>query len=218
MEWINEGKPHSGVHEDSLFDEPQVPRREKERAKTAERVAPIFEKGKEGERNKTPAGNVDDLFGDDEDIYGATPKAARTQATAPAVGGGTSLFGPAKNTGGDEEFPDDDIDALLAEEESMRTSKPAAKPVVQQDDDMDDMDALLAEEEATRVEKPAATTTKPSGGKDDDDMDDIDALLAEEEAMRAEKPKEVVSKLPAVQSQEFDDDMEAMAEMDGLWD
>jgi len=219
MEWINEGKPRSSVHEDSLFDEPPVPGREQQKGKTAERVAPIFEK-REGERMKTPVVRGEtELFGeeDEEDIYGASPRGVRTQqATATTGGGGSSLFGPARSMG-DDDFPDDDIDALLAEEESMRTSKPAAKPTAPQDEDMDDMDALLAEEEAMRVEKPAAaTTTKASAGQDDD-MDDIDALLAEEEAMRVEKPAKIVSK-PVVQSQEFDDDLEAMAEMDGLWE
>lgn len=143
MDWINEGKPTSSVHEDSIFDEPELPAREGVevpeggREKTPQRIAPIFERTVT-ERPKTPSGaNLDDIFGDD-DLYDATPKAVRTkevtQSNSAENGGLTSIFGPRKATPDDQlpdEFPDD-LDDLLAEEEMMQnTSKTAtntAKP------------------------------------------------------------------------------------------
>lgn len=133
MEWINEGKPHSSVHEDSLFDEPALPTRpEGEREKTASRIAPIFEKPA-SERPKTPAQDPD--AGDDDDIYNATPKATRQnpegsvqQATSIFGPGATSIFGPQTNDVADDGPPEDDLDALLAEEEMMQESAKTAPP------------------------------------------------------------------------------------------
>ncbi|CAG8959846.1 hypothetical protein HYFRA_00001755 [Hymenoscyphus fraxineus] len=131
VEWINEGKPRSSVHEDSIFDEPELPAGEKDvREKTPQRTAPIFEKTLT-ERPKTPSGsNLDDLF-DDDDLYDATPKPVRANPTdsgsqSNTAEGSKSIFGPRKETAPDDEVPDDDLDALLAEEEMMQNSKPAA--------------------------------------------------------------------------------------------
>jgi replication fork protection complex subunit Csm3/Swi3 len=157
MEWINEGKPRSSVHEDSLFDEPELPRREGgEREKTAPRVAPIFET-RASERPKTPTRNAD-VDAEMEDIYDATPRPARTtegnvSQSAAAVGG--SIFGPAKTVIADgppedDELGDDELDALLAEEEMLQatsgnvqsapvTSKASAP---QEDFDEDEMEAM----------------------------------------------------------------------------
>lgn len=145
MEWINEGKPNSSVHEDSLFDEPELPPREDgDKEKSTERIAPIFEK-KDTERPKTPD-IPDDI--DMDDLYDATPRATRTQPTAAAEG--QSIFGPRKTAPVDE-F-EDDMDALLAEEEMMRASSKlaqplqpttsAAKPVKPSDEFEDDMAAM----------------------------------------------------------------------------
>ena len=190
MEWINEGKPHSGVHEDSLFDEPELPARPKE--KSVERqTAGIFERAKEGAREKetTPRNETGGgLFGDDDDLYDATPKPTRTQPVA--AGGGTSLFGPAKNTLVDDGPPEDDLDALLAQEESLVGEKaaPAASKPTGDDFDEDDLDALMAEE-MMQTDNPAP-------------------------ALAANKAPP-----PPQQTGDFDADMEeAMAEMDGLWD
>lgn len=161
MEWVNEGKPQNRVEEeDGLFDEPQLPARER-----SERIAPIFEKAKE----KTP--DVGGLFGDDDDLYDATPRAVRTQ---PAVGGGgTSLFGPARNTTLDDEM-DDDLGALLAQEGSMVTEKPAVaarKEVAGDEDFDDDLDALMAEEEAMQIERPKAKVPVEQRADFDDEME-----------------------------------------------
>ncbi|KAE9365206.1 Swi3-domain-containing protein [Stipitochalara longipes BDJ] len=156
MEWINEGKPHSSVHEDSLFDEPALPAREDgEREKTAPRVAPIFEK-RASEGPRTPVANADAEADMDNDIYDATPRLRRQQPAEEPVsqtdslfGGGTqSIFGPAKTV---EDGPDgDELDALMAdfdEEAIQRDLQPAAataRPVaaVTQEIDDDELEAM----------------------------------------------------------------------------
>jgi replication fork protection complex subunit Csm3/Swi3 len=155
MEWINEGRPRSSVHEDSLFDEPALPVSENdEREKTAPRVAPIFEK-RASERPKTPVPNAElDM---DDDIYDATPRQRRQQPAEEAVSqtdslfGGTtqSIFGPAKTVAADG--PDEDeLDALMGEldEEALqRDLQPAiasTKPAIEltQEIDEDELEAM----------------------------------------------------------------------------
>jgi replication fork protection complex subunit Csm3/Swi3 len=154
MEWINEGKPRSSVHEDSIFDEPALPPRENgDREKTAPRVAPIFEK-RASERPKTPV--VDAEADMDDDIYDATPRPRRQPAeesvsqTNSLFGGTTqSIFGPAKTTA--QDGPDEDeLDALMADlddEALQRDIRPAAAPAksataVTQEIDEDEMEAM----------------------------------------------------------------------------
>lgn len=164
MEWINEGKPRSSVHEDSIFDQPALPRRENnEREKTASRIAPIFEKPA-SERPKTPVREVD-ADAEMDDLYDATPKA--TRQTQGAADSQDSLFGdrstlpkpvnrPAANDGPDE----DELDALLAEEEMMQAEETiqakstgaglvstASKAPAPQDDNFDDDMEAMAEME-----------------------------------------------------------------------
>jgi replication fork protection complex subunit Csm3/Swi3 len=133
MEWINEGRPKSSVHEDSLFDEPALPAGENgSREKTASRVAPIFEKSA-AERPKTPAPDADAEM---DDLYDATPGAARQQpaqkdAERSIIGGGSaggSLFGPAKSAVVYDGPPEDDLDALLAEQEMMQAETAKSVP------------------------------------------------------------------------------------------
>jgi replication fork protection complex subunit Csm3/Swi3 len=154
MEWINEGKPHSSVHEESLFDEPALPARDDgEREKTAPRVAPIFEK-RPSERPRTPVANAE--AGADDDIYDATPRPRRQPVEEPVsqtdslFGGETqSIFGPAKmvaEDGSDE----DELDALMAdfyEEAIQRDLQPTAAPTrpvaaVTQEIDEDELEAM----------------------------------------------------------------------------
>lgn len=151
MEWINEGKPQTSVHEDSLFDEPALPARENgEREKTAPRVAPIFEK-RASERPKTPVADAEADI--DDDIYDATPRPKGKQPAEEPVsqtdslfGGGTqSIFGPAKTVV--EEGPDEDeLDALMAgfDEEDLQPAAAPAKPAaaVTQEIDDDEMEAM----------------------------------------------------------------------------
>lgn len=128
MEWINEGKPRSSVHEDSLFDQPGLPPREiGEGGKTDPRIAKLFE-NTVTERPKTPGADVD---ADIDDLYDATPRPAqRTSAEVDSqdslFGRGPSLFGPAKTV--DDGPPEDDLDALLAEEEMMQAETAKVQP------------------------------------------------------------------------------------------
>lgn len=153
MEWINEGKPKSSIHEESLFDEPAVPREENgEKEKSAGRVAPIFEKAATvTERLKTPNGEDKEI----DDLYDATPRAARsaqTEGQGSIFGGGNgggSLFGSAKSQVVEDEPPEDDLDALLAEEEMMQAESaktqvaPMPSKVPPREDDFDDeMEAM----------------------------------------------------------------------------
>jgi replication fork protection complex subunit Csm3/Swi3 len=155
MEWINEGKPHSSVHEDSIFDEPALPPRENgEREKTAPRVAPIFEK-RASERPKTPVADAEADM--DDGIYDATPRPRRQQPAEEPVSqtdslfGSTtqSIFGPAKPAA--QDGPDEDeLDALMADldnEALQRDLQPAAVPTkptaaVTQEIDEDEMEAM----------------------------------------------------------------------------
>jgi replication fork protection complex subunit Csm3/Swi3 len=149
MDWINEGKPKYSVHEDSIFDEPVLPLRETSNNTTAApKIAPIFERN-QNERQTTPG-----LFVDaDEDIYNATPRVERAQATAPPGSSEvrTSLFGHKKTTVSDEQEDDlDDLDALLAEQEMEAANNAKGSATKSQDHDMiapeqnydDDMEAM----------------------------------------------------------------------------
>ncbi|KAI1343459.1 Swi3-domain-containing protein [Xylariaceae sp. FL0016] len=230
LEWIDEGRPKPSVtaDEDDLFGDSNEAE-EREAAVFPARVAPIFQT-QNVERSKTPV--QDDLFGDDEDIYNATPK--RSKTTAPT----NSMFGNGGQQDGGE--PDeDDLDALMAEEEAQRTATTSIfgngnsnnnKSVQQGDEpDEDDLDALMAEAEAERQPKPVNQTGKPKPKSShpflDDDEDDLDALMAESEVHDQEQTKQPMSEprldqkdATNVQDNVADQDEEAaMAEMDGLW-
>ena len=154
MEWINEGKPQTFVHEDSLFDEPALPAREDgDREKTAPRVAPIFEK-RASERPRTPVAGAE--ADEDEDLYDATPRPRRQQPAEEPVsqtdsvfGGGTqSIFGPAKTV--DDGPDEDELDALMAdfdEEAMQRDLQPGAASTksaaaVSREIDEDELEAM----------------------------------------------------------------------------
>ena len=158
MEWINEGRPRTSVHEDSLFDQPALLAGENGgREKTASRIAPIFEKTAT-ERPKTPeadAGADEEM----EDLYGATPRIARQPAQeeaekstfgVPSRGG--SLFGPAKVPAVDDGPPEDDLDALLAQEDMMQAESAmeqgpttARKIAPQESSNFDDDEEAMAD-------------------------------------------------------------------------
>jgi replication fork protection complex subunit Csm3/Swi3 len=156
MEWINKGRPKSSVHEASIFDEPSLPRREDdEREKAAPRVAPIFENSA-SERPKTP---VLDADGEMEmgDLYDATPKAPRqrqsqgeAESQESLFGGGTTLSRPVTEVAVPDAPQEDELDALLAEDETMQTEVAEAKlaptaskaPAAQDDQFDDDMEAM----------------------------------------------------------------------------
>lgn len=156
MEWIDEGKPRSSVHEDSLFDEPALPPRENgEREKTTVRVAPIFEKATT-ERPKTPEAGGDAEM---DNLYDATPRPTRQKGTdaetrpTSLFGGGASIFGPSKTVDGGP--PEDDLDALVTEDEMLQASSGNAQlaptagnaPIGQEPNFDDEMEAMAEMED-----------------------------------------------------------------------
>ncbi|KAH6648676.1 replication fork protection component Swi3-domain-containing protein [Truncatella angustata] len=220
MDWINEGKPKH--HLDENEDEDLLGRPEgRNAAKFPARVAPIFQNSG---RPKTPSILDDDLFRDD-DLYDATPRNSRNNAASAATNGGA----------GDVPGDEDDLDALMAEEEAQRvattsifgngeTSRKLQSRPAEPDDD--DLDALMAEADA--ISGPPKAVPKDYSSKqhepsNDDEEDDLDALMAEAEAegtVPAPKPGRDVNqaKVASNQDKELDaDEEEAMAEMDGLW-
>lgn len=176
MEWINEGKPRIAEEDDSIFDDPATTLENGGREKTASRIAPIFEKSATA-RPKTPDPNGDV---DMDDLYDATPKRAPAQPENPTSslsGGGASIFGPQEVN--DDAPPEDDFDALLAENESAKkqATENARKAPTQEDDFDDDLDALLAEEESMQAEK---VKPKAAAVVEDDFDDDMEAMMAME--------------------------------------
>ncbi|ETS74944.1 hypothetical protein PFICI_13428 [Pestalotiopsis fici W106-1] len=215
MDWINEGKPRSATQIDENDDSDlRGLDHGREPAIFPARVAPIFEKSnRPAERPKTPS--LDDLFGDD-DLYDATPKASRTNNASAATNQGLGSNAP------DEE---DDLDALMAEEEAQRQAPtsifgngqlPSRRAPPPSAPDEDDLDALMAEAEAATNERPKPQLPARNDAEEDDDLD---ALMAEAEA-QGSIPGSKSSKTPGTEKSSKDanaDDEEAMAEMDGLW-
>ncbi|KAH7018232.1 replication fork protection component Swi3-domain-containing protein [Microdochium trichocladiopsis] len=215
VEWINEGKPQSSrPEEDDVFGGGGEEQRDA--AVFPAKVAPIFQNQASG-RPKTPT--PADVPDDEDDLYGATPKA--TNSVRPT---GNSLFG----NGGDDAPDDDDLDALMAEEEAQRTgsvslfgnggnvsSRPAQKLAPDEDDDLD---ALMAEYEAG-PSLPVRQAPRDKVQSVDEAEDDLDALIAESEARAAPSANQAKTS-PASSSLEKEADADeeaAMAEMDGLW-
>ncbi|KAI0018099.1 Swi3-domain-containing protein [Xylariomycetidae sp. FL0641] len=218
MEWIDDLKPKPNVSADfdEIFGEANEPE-EREPAKFPARVAPIFE-NRPSQRPKTPV--RDSVFGDDEDLYDATPR-----QPAPNGPGLSSIFGHGGDVQQNGEPDDDELDALMAEEEAHRAAPTSIfgnggkskESRSQQEFDEDDLDALMAEAEAQpSVRKPAAAHEE----------DDLDALMAEAEAEnQANLPKPSPAGFgakgkgePTNEADLVDEDAEAaMAEMGGLW-
>lgn len=227
VEWINEGRPRTNVVDDG--GDAQATGEEQPNGdaapRQAERVAPIFDKVANG-RSKTP--DLDDLFGDEDDIYSATPVGARKHGAVAETGG---------------EPDDDELDALMAETGTsgpVHTTKPRGgvhqsifgngKPKAAASahaEEEDDLDALMAEAEAGQSsrQKPAPVESKGNvqpaktgGAADPDEEDDLDALMADAEAQSVPaKPSNGDASAPKPSLPEFNDEEEAMAEMDGLW-
>lgn len=226
VDWINEGKPKTSVledGEDTLTGE-ETAQWTGAAPRQASRIAPIFETAATAARPKTP--EADDLFGDEDNIYNATPIVARK---APA----------AAETAGEPD--EDELDALMAESEgatrgptdSSRSGAGAqgsifgdGRPkstVSARLEDEDDLDALMAEAEAaqapSRVKLSLEVGKANNGG---DEEDDLDALIAEAEAQSAPKSRHPEtakagnSSAAKPSDANFDDDEEAMAEMEGL--
>ncbi|KAK8098805.1 uncharacterized protein PG998_012046 [Apiospora kogelbergensis] len=177
-DWIDEGKPKPpGYDDDAEADEvPAIITDILGRDATTlpARVAPIFQQNRRSsERPQTPAVG-DALFGD-EDVYDVTPRGSKKAA-------------PGADTAGGE--PDDeDLDALMAEEEAQRaapstslfgnggslfgsgkpapTKQLATRPAVSAavPDDEDDLDALMAEAEAQTTSASSRPPTTAQSAK-----------------------------------------------------
>ncbi|KAI8948024.1 replication fork protection component Swi3-domain-containing protein [Xylaria longipes] len=236
IQWIDEGRPRpagfddgdgdgDGDDNDDLFGDDNQPE-ERDPAMFPARVAPIFQNGLD-KRAKTPAG--DDPFAD-EDIYGASPR--RPTNTAPAAASGADA-----HTHGEPD--EDDLDALMAEEEAQRTASTSifgngktthTMQTRRGPDEDDDLDALMAEAEAeSSATKPTKSVSHRPAARvviDDEDEDDLDALMAEAEAQGptakkppSPKPSTSSTKEGAAATHNVDEDEEAaMAEMDGEMD
>ncbi|KAJ2995244.1 hypothetical protein NUW58_g1333 [Xylaria curta] len=151
----------------------------------------------------------------------------------------TSVFGNGADVQAHGEPDEDDLDALMAEEEAQRSTTSAslfgngkmtqAQQTRREPDDDDDLDALMAEAEAEpSFTKPTRPTHHKPAAKPiiDDDEDDLDALMAEAEAedevstaRKSPSPKvAMITKGSSMVVHDVDKDEEAaMAEMEGLW-
>lgn len=122
-EWINEGKPRDTLEDFGTGGEKSVTQQtsSKPRQDRSPAAKPI-------ERPRTtPNGNAIDV---DDDLYGATPEPAREDpSTKRKETSKESLFMSDDEEAGDQS-PEDDLDALLAEDdmkESTSAAAPAAK-------------------------------------------------------------------------------------------
>lgn len=184
-QWIDEGKP--GYARDKTFSKPDGAENEDDdlyasgEVPTKENVAQ-----QDSEQGSRPHSS---LFGN-------------------GIESGNMFFPDSHKTSNDaynDDLPEDDeLDALLAEQTTSNTKKPALEP---ESEGEDDLDALLAEQASTRASRRPAlqneesedpdtllaeqeTRQKPTTSSmsrpitiedDDDDDDDLDALLAEQE-------------------------------------
>ncbi|KIW67368.1 hypothetical protein PV04_06629 [Phialophora macrospora] len=168
-EWIDEGKPWY--------------LREKEAKKKAEKE--VRDRDREEELEEKLAGKEAFMSGANNEPL---TNAMGEEDDSLFIPESRAMGGPEKE---DVDLPDDEeLEALLAQQETRPTSRPSTAPrkIVEDDSEgEDDLDALLAEQE-TRQKAPAAPAPLPKprnlpfGEDDDEDMDDLDALLAEQES------------------------------------
>jgi replication fork protection complex subunit Csm3/Swi3 len=136
----------------------------------------------------------------DDDLYDATPRGARrfvnmlredVPAAAPAA------------TANNDMPDDDDLEALMAEAESMDSRRLiTARP-------------NPAATASTSTKQNTSTTTASANGPEEDDDDYLNTLIAEAEAQDQQQPTNKTDNVSA--SADFADEEEAMREMDGLW-
>jgi len=205
-----------------------------------------IDEGKPGYISKESMVGKDDF--EDDDLYG--PGDPNTAETRPSNGtpntstdvarADDSLFITDSNTNrnstANDELPEDDeLDALMAEQETRQAPPPKAQAASNFDSEgEDDLDALLAEQETLGApastssqtrEQPPRTTPRAPQPFDDEDGDDLDALLAEQEAEALSQqpppaqPQSVQSRSPAPKRPSGffdDDDDEDLDDLDAL--
>lgn len=232
MLWIDEGRPGYSRRDDD-FDGETNQEESRDAAIFPAKMAPIFQSST-GTTQRPTTPDIDDLFGDD-DIYDATPRAARKNDASAA---GSLARNQSNGAGNGEPDDEEDLDALMAEEEAQRTSstslfgngqptrKLVQRPTKPAEPDEEDLDALMAEMEGNSSSaKATAGNTMPKASKPvlEDDEDDLDALMAEAEAEAQPSGAKVQPVLkqgglqPAADDGINADEEEAMAELDGLW-
>jgi replication fork protection complex subunit Csm3/Swi3 len=204
-----------------------------------------IDEGKPGYIKKKSSADKDEF--EDDDLYGsgevntmenrtdqrseATPNTSKDLDVAD-----DSLFIADSNTNrnpsADDDLPEDDeLEALLAEQET-RQAPPKAQATTNFDSEgEDDLDALLAEQDTRRVSAPTSSRTgnQRSGPTPrveqpfEDEEDELDALLAEQEAEIRSKPSTTQIQSPPAgpatpkrPSHPFEDDEDEDEDMDDL--
>jgi len=165
LKWIDDGRPRTTTFDDD-DDDPFAPR-DGNTATEPAKIAPIFEKAAAQGRQKTPG--VPD---DDEDLFGDVDVVADKPGRPGAAAGGADI--PS----------DDDLDALMAENEASAAgqSNPAG-PSFQS------LGSIFGNGLAGS-KPPVQTSNGGGGGGGEPDDDDLDALMAEAEAhVGPSKPK-----------------------------
>ncbi|KEF59150.1 uncharacterized protein A1O9_03994 [Exophiala aquamarina CBS 119918] len=158
---------------------------------------------------------------EDDDLYGAGDPATtenqleQTSDAAPNASPGVgmannSLFVSDLNTNrystANDELPEDDeLEALLAEQDARQAPSKAQTTTNIDSEGEDDLDALLAEQETRRVQAPTSSHNRneqprptPHAPFDDNDEDELDALLAEQEA--EVRPRSPLAQIQSLQS------------------
>lgn len=149
-DWINEGKPKDHLaneEEEDLFGENNT-----SQPADAEPTTTTTETS----RPKTP--QQDNDVPDDDDLYDATPRAARHTL-------------PIRNDVPEE----DDLEALIAEAEGQDAAPKPSKPS-EPEPDGDDLDALIAEAEGHDDQAANKSGPEPTGR---DDFADEEAAMQE---------------------------------------
>lgn len=143
---------------------------------------------------------------EDDDLYDATPRGARRFVNmlrdAPVP--------PAPLPANDDMPDDDDLEALMAEAESMDRGKLLTVTT-------GTAAATAAKQNTTTT---TTTTTSANGPEADDDDDYLEALIAEAEAQDEQQPAQKRAGEGSAlgdQGHDFADEEEAMREMDDLW-
>ncbi|KAK4161214.1 putative chromosome segregation in meiosis protein 3 [Cladorrhinum sp. PSN259] len=244
LKWIDEGKPKSAedLEEEQEAEFPIYTSTGGAAPKPA-RVAPVFEKAAAAaaaaqSKEKTPAPGNDDLFGDEEDVYGATPRAnnsteapaqqdvpgeddldalmAEAEGTAPAPAkkvappaASRSIFGNGSKPSSSGDMPDDDdLDALMAEAEAQQPQQQTA-PSKPQPPQPRTTTSIFGDG-SSKAPAPAPALTRNDFGDDDDD-DDLDALMAEAESFNGPSapPTKSAEKAKRVEG-DGEDDLDAL--------
>lgn len=208
-----------------------------------------IDEGKPGYIKKKSAADKDDF--EDDDLYGSgevNTTENRTDQRSEAVPNTAIDLDPAddslfiadsntnRNSRADDDLPEDDeLEALMAEQET-RQAPPKAQSTIEVDSEgEDDLDALLAEQDTRRASAPTSSRAGDQRSRPpprapqpfEDEEDELDALLAEQEAETRSKPSTTQIQSPTTRpaapkgpprifEDDDDDDDEDMDDLDAL--